>query len=697
MNINHSGKNQFDSSRKPSTLLVLWVVLSLLLASCGNGGATNAPAATATVTLTATAVPTSTATPLPTVTPTPKLPVALGTLMPASSISISSSNLDQVVELARWGKGVISDIEYSPDGTILAVASPVGISIRKADSLEEILYIETAIYVNNVAFSPDGKTIAAALDDKTAKIWSLSDGSLITTFEGHTDWVTAVAFSADGTLLATGSADKTASVWKVSDGSLVTTIKGQGLRISAVTFAPDGQSLFTSSLDGTVRRTQISDGTLIRAIGGHYIQDMKVSADGTILAVYDKSLSYSGYGEIAIYQIDNGKKLLSIKGGQYYYNDIRSIALSPDGKYVAASWRDYTAKIWNVSTGDVKNSFEDLRPENYYYSYFVVAFSPDSQTLAMGGRNVIGMWDVASGKLVKNEKINSESVRGIAISPDEKTVASTEGTYVYLRQMPDGSPAASQEQIEGTGDVVFSLDGNSLAVGLWEQNAKLWPVTDQGVRQTFEMDMTNGAVRGLAFSPDGKIIALGNSPTIELRNVADGSLVRTINTGIGNYYSNYITDLKFSSDGSMLASAAGDTIKVFRVEDGKLLKTYNKGGGSCAFSPDGTLLAAGTSAKGLLQIWKVPDEAPLLKMEEPVEEGEDPQGISSLAFSPDGTLIFAGYYDGAIRVWQVSDGTLLQTWKFHSDTISTIVITSDGSMLITSSYDGTIRFWGLKP
>jgi WD40 repeat protein len=616
--------------------------------------------------------------------------------MPSASATISADNLDQVVELARWGKGGITDIKYSADGKTVAVGSSLGISIRNADSFDEILNIETGgIYVYSAALSTDGKYVAAGLDDKTAKIWNATDGSLLQTLEGHTDVVYSVAFSPDGTLIATGSEDKTANIWNVSDGSLVKTIKGHNLGVNVVTISPDGEFLFTGSHDGTVRKTQISDGTMVRAFGAHWIQDMKLSADGTILAIYDRTLTYSGYGEIVLWQVDNGKKLLTVKGGQLLGNDVRTIALSPDGKYIAASWRDYTVKIWNVSNGEVKSTLEDLRPEDYYYNFFTVAFSPDSQTVALAGRNVIGTWSVSSGALLKSAKPNSEAVRGIALSPDEKILASTEGTNVYLRQLPDGNPVPSQEEITGTGDVAFSPDGNSLAVGLWEQNAKIWPVTDQGIRQAFETEAKQYAVRGVAFSPDGQLLALGISPWIELRQTSDGSLVRAMNTGDAPYWT--LTDLSFSKDGSMIASSIAGTLKVYRVSDGKLLKTYSKSGNSLAFSPDNTLLAGGTD-KGVIGIWKVPEASAILTLEDkPADKEEEPAGVSNLVFSPDGTLLFAGYTDGAIRVWKVSDGTLLKNWKAHSDAISDMIITSDGSLLISSSFDGTIRFWGLKP
>ncbi|MEM7771658.1 MAG: hypothetical protein AAF327_14265, partial [Cyanobacteria bacterium P01_A01_bin.37] len=100
-------------------------------------------------------------------------------------------------------------------------------------------------------FSPDGQTLATASSDTTAKLWR-SDGSLITTLQGHTAAVLAVRFSPDGQTLATASSDNTVKLWR-SDGSLITTLQGHTAAVLAVRFSPDGQTLATASSDTTVK------------------------------------------------------------------------------------------------------------------------------------------------------------------------------------------------------------------------------------------------------------------------------------------------------------------------------------------------------------------------------------------------------------------------------------------------------------
>ncbi len=130
-------------------------------------------------------------------------------------VPISAENATRVVELARWGRGGLNELAYSPDGKLLAVASSIGIYLRDAQTLNELRYIDTDSAVSSVAFAPDGATLASGMNDDMVRLWRMADGVLLRTLEGHTDAVTSVAFSPDGTMLASGSDDGTVRFWGV--------------------------------------------------------------------------------------------------------------------------------------------------------------------------------------------------------------------------------------------------------------------------------------------------------------------------------------------------------------------------------------------------------------------------------------------------------------------------------------------------
>jgi WD40 repeat protein len=76
----------------------------------------------------------------------------------------------------------------------------------------------------------NGNTLMSGGDDRTAKLWELSTGRLIRTFDGHADWIVSVAFSTDGTRAVSGSEDKTVRLWDVGTGQLIRTLGEEALK-----------------------------------------------------------------------------------------------------------------------------------------------------------------------------------------------------------------------------------------------------------------------------------------------------------------------------------------------------------------------------------------------------------------------------------------------------------------------------------
>lgn len=659
---------------------VVLLIIATLLVACNSKAtieATTAIPPKAESTLMLTLEPTATATlPPPTVTPTPRLPVVPGTVMPqpASSVSTDFAN---IVELARWGKGVITNAIYSPDGKIIALASPIGVRLHDANTLDEILYLETGTRVNGIAFSSDGKKLAAGLGDKTAGIWSIADGKRLQTLEGHTDQVTSVAFSPDGSLLATGSVDKSVKVWQVSDGSLKISIEGVHSKpITDVVFSLDGQAIFSASEDSTTHKVQVADGKLLKIYSGYSDGGIELSGDGKTLVGY-------GQEKITLWQEEDAKILNTYKD-----DNVVSFDISPDGKFLATAGWDYSVRIWDLSTGLVRLTLEDLKPEELHFNgLFTTAFSPDGKEVMLAGREVVGFWDVSNGSLRRNAITNTNPIYSIAVSPDESMLAFVDGLQVNVRQIADGAEVdvKDKDEIQSIGDVAFSKDGKSLLVGLWDGSVRIWPLTDQGARQSFDAVKDNW-IENVAFSPDGKTLAFVSGGQIELHNISDGVLVRKY-SGSSSWY---VNSLVFSADGSMLASSApGDRIMVFKVDDGSPL--HNIPRGVCvAFSSDDTLLAGGLSDK-TIRIWDVKTGKQILQINDQSEI------VWTVAFSPDGKYLVTGDSLGSVSVWSVADGTLVKTWKAHSSRLVDITFISGGNLMITASYDGTIRFWGLKP
>ena len=123
-----------------------------------------------------------------------------------------------------------------------------GVSTRvRSDSAGKTVKVTEIRPVTSVTFSPDGTRVLSGSGDKTLKLWDAATGSLVRTFEGHSDWVYSVAFSPDGTRVLSGSGDKTLKLWDAATGALVRTFEGHSDWVLSVAFSPDGTRVLSGS------------------------------------------------------------------------------------------------------------------------------------------------------------------------------------------------------------------------------------------------------------------------------------------------------------------------------------------------------------------------------------------------------------------------------------------------------------------
>ena len=117
----------------------------------------------------------------------------------------------------RLNKGWVREIAYSPDSTLLAVASSIGIWIYDAQTGEERNLLTGHLGpISSVEFSPDGQTLASGSGDNTIRLWDVDTGNPVRTLTGHTDAVWSVSFSPDSDTLSSGSSDGTILLWTLA-------------------------------------------------------------------------------------------------------------------------------------------------------------------------------------------------------------------------------------------------------------------------------------------------------------------------------------------------------------------------------------------------------------------------------------------------------------------------------------------------
>jgi geranylgeranyl transferase type-2 subunit beta len=270
-------------------------------------------------------------------------------------------------------------------------------------------------WVASVAFSPDGRSLAAGSADRTARVFDAATGQVRGTLGGHDDSVAAVAFHPDGKLLATGGYDRTAAIWDLDSAALRHKLTGHCGVVTSVAFSPDRTTLATASVDGTIKLWDVATGRLQATVAGHqsWVNALAFRSDGRWL------VSGSSDGTVRVWSGATGELLQTVPATAA---EVRSVAVSPDGKHVAAGLRYGRIKVWETAGWKERLDFHGHESD-----VWSVAFSPDGKALASGDGDwnrggCVKLWDVAGGKQLGRLQHTGE-VLSVAFSPDGKRIA----------------------------------------------------------------------------------------------------------------------------------------------------------------------------------------------------------------------------------------------------------------------------------
>ncbi len=588
-------------------------------------------------------------------------------------------------------------------------------------------YPSAELEVRDLAFSPDGKLLAAGYGkwDTTGEvvIYDFSAKRVLKKFP-YAQGVASVMFSVDGKYLAAALWNNLLQIWDTETWSVVAD-KTTGTKVARAAFSPDGKYLAWGNEAGELKLVTVGKWDEERAIPGDLFRFQKVafSPDGKLLAAVGGSFSQPQFGRGLIFEVETGKQLAKIESGGAV---IASAAFSPNGKELATGEYATALRFWEPTTGkpisviQIGGTMDTLEytPDGLLVgpSYsgevhiiknreilrtmvghegrtLTVRMSPDGKTLVSGGIDAtIRLWNPDTGVPLGILRPHTSPGRHPGSRarnrpfPGRRFVVTThEDTSVRLR---DAATGKFLNSFTGHDDVVsavaFSPDSQTLATGSYDQTVKLWNVESAELLRTLK-GHTNW-VFAVAFSPDGKTLASGGyDKSIRLWNVADGKpqgVLEGHTAAVGPWPSR-----RMENTLSPAAAIGRFRFGISRRKNrSKELKGHTAAVRAVAYSPDGNRIASGSEDK-TIRFWN-PEGG------EPLQELKGHAGmVWCLAFSPRGRTLASAGFDNSLRIWNAQTGSPLQTLTGHQDVVTSLSYAPDSSAIVTGSYDKTLKLW----
>jgi WD40 repeat protein len=594
----------------------------------------------------------------------------------------------------RHGSRILC-LAYSPNGQILAAgggSDPVRVWDANTGQ-QKFTCNET--WINSILFSPRGSVIVTGGEFKSIRLWEAATGKDAGKLDGHKYAVKALALSPDGTLLVSGGQDGVIILWEMLTKKQITALKEHTGEVTSLAFCPaiDVPLFVSGSNDRTIRVWDADNNKVKTTIDARCgVLAVAISPNGkTVFSAGDDNL-------IRSWDAETGKLQDTFKG---HDDMVVSLAVTRDGKTLVSGGRDKSIRLWNLQA---KNEPPRIIPRHLGDSD-ALALSKDGTRIATAGiNNTIRIFEAASGKelLVDGPQAG---LAGLTLSRDGKFIAAvTAPGIVYLWNAASGK-LLRDWSTGHVGEITlgFTPDGQSLVTAA--ETIRFWD--PQTGKQRFELPppaaLRSPHVLSLAFSPDGKMLAVGvgERGLTEREGHVVFYSIENRKAGDTFKYPGHPYAVAFSQDSKLLAVSGGSKIVLWDRDAHKELrrfdckeappKTLLPDVAALAFSPDKTTLAV-ACFDGIIRVLNYEGNKP--GKEVSVCEGHVSVPYA-IAYSHDGRTLLSGSFDSTVRAWEPFSGAQLAELKGHSGPVYGVALSPDGRIAYSAAADTNVIIWDM--